>query len=108
MNAAHMHLLVNHLPVTGSIFAILLLVWSLARKNTDIARAALGLFVIAAITGLAAYFTGARLEAKNRLNPDAIHPARRAGVPRPTAAPDLAFERIDIGGHDIRLNLVVR
>jgi hypothetical protein len=30
----------------------------LARKNTDIARAALGLFVVAAITGLAAYFTG--------------------------------------------------
>ncbi len=58
MNGAHLHLLVNHLPVIGSIFAILLLVWSLARKNTDIARAALGLFVIAAITGLAAYFTG--------------------------------------------------
>lgn len=58
MNGAHMHLLVNHLPVIGSIFAILLLVWSLTRKNTDIARAALGLFVIAAITGLAAYFTG--------------------------------------------------
>ncbi|HEY9429427.1 MAG TPA: DUF2231 domain-containing protein [Gemmatimonadaceae bacterium] len=58
MNGAHLHLLVNHLPVIGSIFAILLLVWSLARKNTDVARAALGLFVIAAITGLAAYFTG--------------------------------------------------
>lgn len=58
MNGAHMHLLVNHLPVIGSIFAILLLIWSLLRKNTEIARAALGLFVIAAITGLAAYFTG--------------------------------------------------
>ncbi|HEY9449372.1 MAG TPA: hypothetical protein VIQ60_06445 [Gemmatimonadaceae bacterium] len=58
MNGAHLHLLVNHLPVIGSIFAILLLMWSLARKNTDIARAALGIFVVAAITGLAAYFTG--------------------------------------------------
>lgn len=58
MNGAHMHLLVNHLPVIGSIFAILMLIWSLIRKNTEIARAALGLFVIAAITGLAAYFTG--------------------------------------------------
>jgi cytochrome bd-type quinol oxidase subunit 1 len=58
MNGAHLHLLVNHLPVIGSIFAILLLMWSLARKNTDIARAALGIFVLAAITGLAAYFTG--------------------------------------------------
>ena len=58
MNGAHLHLLVNHLPVIGSIFAILLLVWSLARKNTEMARAALGLSVIAAIAGLAAYFTG--------------------------------------------------
>ena len=58
MNAAHLHLLVNHLPVMGSLFAILLMIWSLIRKNTEIARAALGLFVIAAITGVAAYFTG--------------------------------------------------
>lgn len=58
MNGAHMHLLVNHLPVIGSIFAILLLIWASIRKDTEIARAALGLFVIAAITGLAAYFTG--------------------------------------------------
>ena len=58
MNGAHMHLLVNHLPVIGSLFAILLLIWSLIRKNTEIARAALGLFVVAALTGLAAYFTG--------------------------------------------------
>ena len=58
MNGVHMHLLVNHLPVIGSIFAILMLIWSLIRKNTELARAALGLFVIAAVTGLAAYFTG--------------------------------------------------
>lgn len=58
MNGVHMHLLVNHLPVIGSIFAILMLIWSLIRKNTELTRAALGLFVIAAVTGLAAYFTG--------------------------------------------------
>lgn len=58
MNGAHLHLLVNHLPVIGSIFAILMLIWALVRKNTDVAQAALGLFVIAGIAGLAAYFTG--------------------------------------------------
>jgi hypothetical protein len=58
MNGVHLHLLLNHLPVIGSLFAILMMVWALIRKNTEIARAALGLFVIAAITGLAAYFTG--------------------------------------------------
>lgn len=58
MNAVHLHLLLNHLPVIGTLFAILILGWALIRRNTEIARAALGLFVIAAITGLAAYFTG--------------------------------------------------
>jgi hypothetical protein len=58
MNAVHLHLLLNHLPVIGSLFAVLILVWALIRRNTEIARAALGLFVIAAITGLAAYYTG--------------------------------------------------
>jgi uncharacterized membrane protein len=58
MNGVHLHLLLNHLPVIGSLFAILLLIWALFRKNAEIANAALGLFVIAAITGLAAYFTG--------------------------------------------------
>jgi hypothetical protein len=58
MNGVHMHLLLNHLPVIGSLFAILMLVWALFRRNTEVARAALGLFVITAITGLAAYFTG--------------------------------------------------
>lgn len=58
MNGVHLHLLLNHLPVIGSLFAILMLGWALIRRNTEIARAALGLFVIAAITGIAAYFTG--------------------------------------------------
>lgn len=58
MNAAHLHLLVNHLPVIGTLFAILLLAGALVRRNTELARASLALFVVAAITGLAAYFTG--------------------------------------------------
>lgn len=58
MNGVHLHLLLNHLPVIGSLFAILMLVWALIRRNTEVGRAALGLFVIAAVAGLAAYFTG--------------------------------------------------
>jgi hypothetical protein len=58
MNGVHLHLLINHLPVIGSLFAILLLAWSLFRRNIEVGRAALGLFVVAAFAGLAAYFTG--------------------------------------------------
>ena len=58
MNAAHLHLLVNHLPVIGALFAMFLLAWAALRRNSELTRAGLGLFVVAALAGLAAYYTG--------------------------------------------------
>ena len=58
MNEAHLHLLVNHLPVIGTLFSIALLAWALIRRSPELTRVALGFFVLAAITGLVAYLTG--------------------------------------------------
>jgi uncharacterized membrane protein len=58
MNDAHLHLLVNHLPVIGTLFSIALLLWALIRKSPELTRVALGFFVLAAISGLAAFYTG--------------------------------------------------
>lgn len=58
MNAAHLHLLVNHLPVIGTLFSIALLLWALIRRSPELTRVALGFFVLSAIGGLAAYWTG--------------------------------------------------
>lgn len=58
MNASHLHLLVNHLPVIGTLFAILVLAWAILRRDSEITRASLVLFVVAALTGLAAFYTG--------------------------------------------------
>lgn len=58
MNAAHLHLVLNHVPVIGSIVALLLLAYALLRRNDELTRAALGIFVIAAILGVAVYLTG--------------------------------------------------
>src|ERR1700721_3101700 len=47
-------------------------------------------------------------EAKDRLEPDAIHPARRPGVPGPAATPEVSGRGIDIRRHHERLDLVPR
>src|SRR5665213_2223262 len=45
-------------------------------------------------------------QAENRFNPGLIHPPGRARVPRPSTASDMRRFRIDVGGDDVRLDLV--
>jgi len=47
-----------------------------------------------------------QLEAKNVLQPNAISPAARSGIPRPTTTAGLTFESIDVCSDHIRLSLV--
>ena len=58
MNSAHAHLLLNHLPVLGSAFGVLLLLFAFARKSDELKRVALGVFVFAALTAIPVYLTG--------------------------------------------------
>lgn len=52
MNAAHLHLVLNHVPVFGSIFAALLIGWGLLRRSEDVLR--LGL-IVAVLIGIATW-----------------------------------------------------
>ena len=52
MNAAHLHLMVNHLPVVGTPVILALLLWGLVRRSRDIQRAALGGAVVSRGAGL--------------------------------------------------------
>lgn len=58
MNEAQLHLLTNHLPVMGSLFTVLLMLWGIVRKSDEIQKVALGAMVLVALTALPAYFTG--------------------------------------------------
>jgi len=58
MNATHLHLLLNHVPVLGTAFGLGLLVFGMWRKSSELQKAALGTFVIAALVGVPAYLTG--------------------------------------------------
>ena len=48
LNAAHIHLLVNHIPVFGTVFAALLIAWGLLRKSEEVLRLGLVVAVIVA------------------------------------------------------------
>jgi uncharacterized membrane protein len=58
MSPAHLHLLLNHLPVVGTIGAVLLLAYALLRRSPELTRVSLGLFVLVALAGVAVYLTG--------------------------------------------------
>lgn len=58
MNWAHLHLLLNHVPVLGTIFGLALLAWAITRRSEVEQRVALGVFLAVALLALPAYFTG--------------------------------------------------
>lgn len=57
MNVVHLHLLLNHLPVVGSLFAMLLFAGSLYKRAVSL-RFALWFAVALGATALAVYLTG--------------------------------------------------
>ena len=58
MNEAHLHMVVNHFPIIGTILAIGILVAGLLNKNQSIINTAYVLFVIGAIFGILSMNTG--------------------------------------------------
>lgn len=62
MNPAQLHLALNHFPVFGAVFVVMLLAWGLWRRSRDVMRAALGLTVLVAIGSYVAVATGEKAE----------------------------------------------
>lgn len=58
MNAAHLHLMLNHVPVLGTLIALLLLITALVEKSADLRRAALALFVGVALMAVPVFLSG--------------------------------------------------
>lgn len=58
MNYPHLHLIINHVPILGSVFALLLVLWGMARGSREVRRLALWVALIAGLTVYPAYFTG--------------------------------------------------
>jgi uncharacterized membrane protein len=58
MDAVHLHLIITHLPIFGSILGAFVLAYGIWSKSDSTKIAAYFLFVIAAIGAAIAYFTG--------------------------------------------------
>jgi uncharacterized membrane protein len=58
MNEAHLHLLVNHFPIIGTIFGLGILITGMLLKNNSVKNTAYILFIIAAVFSAFSMVTG--------------------------------------------------
>jgi hypothetical protein len=58
MDAAHLHLMINHLPILGTPLVAALLLWGLIRQSRDVLRTALGAAIIVAALSYPVFLTG--------------------------------------------------
>lgn len=62
MNSAHLHLIVNHLPVISVLFALGFLFFGLLRKRDGLIMAGLVISLIVGLTAIPAYLSGEEAE----------------------------------------------
>ncbi len=58
MNGAHLHLILNHVPVILAPTALVILILGVWRRNEEFVRVGLGLFVAAALFAIPSFLTG--------------------------------------------------
>jgi uncharacterized membrane protein len=58
MSAAHLHLILNHIPLLGLLFGAALLAYGLWKSQEDVQKASLGLLAVAGLSAIAVYLTG--------------------------------------------------
>jgi uncharacterized membrane protein len=69
MNLAHLHLLLNHFPIIGTIVALGLFIGSFIGKNDDLKRSSLIIFAAIALISLPAFFSGIGAQRAIRKDP---------------------------------------
>jgi uncharacterized membrane protein len=69
MNLAHLHLLLNHFPIIGTIVALGLFIVSFIGKNDDLKRSSLIIFAAIALLTLPAFFSGIGAQRAIRKDP---------------------------------------
>jgi hypothetical protein len=62
MNPAHLHIILNHIPIIGIPFGTGLLIWGFLRKSQEVKTTALLVFVAIALVTVPTYFSGKAAE----------------------------------------------
>ena len=73
MNEAHLHLIVNHFPITGLFFGFGILIAGLVLKNNSLKNTAFSLFIISALFAICSMATGEGAEELVEDLPDIGH-----------------------------------
>ena len=66
LSATHLHLMLNHVPVLGTIFVLIVLLWGLVRRSREITSFGLLFTVILALATIPVYLTGEPTEHQQR------------------------------------------
>ncbi len=64
MNAAHLHLVINHFPVIGSAITIFVLLIGIIKKSDDVKKVSVLILVLTALVTIPVYLTGDKAQAK--------------------------------------------
>jgi len=70
MNLAHVHLLLNHVPIIGTLVALGLFLVSLVAKHDDLKQASLVLFSLMALLAIPTYVSGSGAQQTLKESPD--------------------------------------
>ena len=62
MSPVHLHLMLNHLPVVGTLFAFFLLGLAIFKRSDEMKKVGLGAFAVIAALAIPAYLTGESAE----------------------------------------------
>lgn len=62
MDGAHLHLILNHFPIVGTLVGLGVLAYGLIIKDLSVKKAGLGTLAVMAILALPAYFSGEEAE----------------------------------------------
>src|SRR5262249_24528629 len=94
MNLAHVHLLLNHIPVLGTLIALGLYLVSLVADHDDLKQASLALFSLVALLAIPTYISGSGAQGALKESPDVSMSAIEAHQ----GAALLAFISMEITG----------
>lgn len=64
MNAAHLHLVLNHFPIIGSAIAIFVLLIGILKKSDDVKKVSVLILILTALVTIPVYLTGEKAQAK--------------------------------------------
>lgn len=64
MNAAHLHLVLNHFPIIGSAIAIFVLLIGIFKKSDDVKKVSVLILILTALVTIPVYLTGEKAQAK--------------------------------------------